>query len=107
MAISRTAPASGAKSAESNPGPGAMLDAGRLPASFTRYTLGLALAVLGSLAAVSGQDLDPALSSTELWVLAGLTCAVELLPIRLVRRHSIDSVTVSSAFALAVLFSFG
>ena len=84
-----------------------MPDGGRLPASFIRYTLGLALAAIGAMAAVSGQDLGPALARPELWVLAGLTCAVELLPIRLVREQSVDSVTVSSAFALAILFAFG
>jgi len=48
-----------------------------------------------------------AVGHTEFWVLVALTCLTELLPIRLPRKQSVDLVTVSSAFALSILFLFG
>jgi hypothetical protein len=41
------------------------------------------------------------------WILAGLVIAGELLPIPVPRRHGQARVTISAAFALAILLRFG
>src|SRR5919206_274661 len=46
-------------------------------------------------------------SDEVFWLLAALCLAGEALPIRLARRTSFDEVTVSTAFAFAVLLAFG
>ena len=80
-----------------------------VPDSFVRLTAATAAAAaIATVVAgvVSPVDTDP-LTSSQFWLLAILTFAMELLPIRLPRGTTADVVTVSSAFALAVLFLFG
>jgi diguanylate cyclase (GGDEF)-like protein len=77
---------------------------------FRGLTLLVTLAALPALAlvcATGGDELALASGQPEFWVLAALTGLAELLPIRLLRQQSVDSVTLSSAFALATLFVFG
>jgi diguanylate cyclase (GGDEF)-like protein len=79
-----------------------------IPASFDRYAAVVVVAALAAtVLAVRTGGLDGATAELTFWVLAGLVVAGELLPIKVPDRFSYDSVTVSSAFAYALLLAFG
>jgi hypothetical protein len=75
--------------------------------AFRRYTAALTLAAGATVAAVVplGWDLKGEGATYALLALALL--AGELLPVSVPRRGSTEQVTMSSAFALAILFVFG
>src|SRR4051812_47602029 len=72
---------------------------------FTASVVALACAAAAMVAAVA--DHRPWASEEVFWLLSGLCLVGEALPIRLARRTSYDEVTVSTAFAFAVLLAFG
>jgi len=80
----------------------------RLPGAFVRYAaaVGVAAALTFAVAAVLGAGRAP-FGDAAFWLLAGLCLAGELLPIRLPRRAAVDEVTVSTAFAFAILLLYG
>ena len=76
--------------------------------TFVPYACGvflLAAAVIGWLAATSHLRLDA--GPAAFWLLAAFVLIGELLPIEVPRRGTHDMVTVSTAFAFALLLSFG
>ena len=73
-------------------------------ACFAALTALAAAAALGALTWTLGWDLD---ASPLFWVLSALVLAGELLPIPVPRRHGLAKVTISTAFALALLIRFG
>ncbi len=84
--------------------------AGRRPAvpcEFVAFTAMLVLAVIAVTPALlrTGPWWMPA--SPAFWMLAALMLAGELLPIPVPRRNGLDKVTISSAFAFAMLLHFG
>ncbi len=84
--------------------------AGRRPAvprEFVAFTAMLVLAMIVLTPALlrTGPWWMPA--SPAFWMLAALMLAGELLPIPVPRRDGIDKVTISSAFAFAMLLRFG
>jgi len=80
----------------------------RLPGAFVRFAAAVgAVAVLAfTVAGLAGTGQAP-IGDAAFWVLAGLCLAGELLPIRLPRRATVDEVTVSTAFAFAILLVYG
>ena len=75
---------------------------------FAAYNVGVgAMALLALTAAVLATDPRPWISDEVFWVLAGLCVLGEAFPIRLTGRAGFDEVTVSTAFAFAVLLCFG
>jgi diguanylate cyclase (GGDEF)-like protein len=80
---------------------------GAIPRRFVDFTVWTAVAALGSLVAlgwaVGGRVETPA----RFWLLALFVLAGELLPVPVPRRHGLDKVTISAAFAFAVLLCAG
>ena len=79
-----------------------------IPRSFDVYAAvvaGLGAGVAAN--AALGASWHGALSDPGFWLLAALVVGGELLPIQVPNRFSYDSVTVSSAFAYAVLLGYG
>jgi diguanylate cyclase (GGDEF)-like protein len=78
------------------------------PSRFARLTAVYTVAAAAALGAATPVGPPPGgWRQPQLWLLIGLTLAVELLPIRLPRHTSTDLITVSSPFALALLFLYG
>jgi diguanylate cyclase (GGDEF)-like protein len=79
----------------------------RVPGAFVVYSLLTGAVAAGLLAFVVWQLRwrigEPAL----FWLLAGFTLAGELLPIPVPRRNGLAKVTISSAFAFAILLRYG
>jgi diguanylate cyclase (GGDEF)-like protein len=79
-----------------------------IPPSYVRYTIVTSAAAVVALAGFwtssnwSLTDSDPAF-----WLFAAFVVLGELLPIQVPRRHTDDKVTISTAFAFALLLSFG
>jgi len=79
-----------------------------VPARYTRFTLAVTAAAVAALAlAATLAHTHPWATDPLFWLLAALCLAGEALPIRLARRTSFDEVTISTAFAFAVLLAFG
>jgi diguanylate cyclase (GGDEF)-like protein len=77
-------------------------------ASYARYTAAVgATALIAVVVAAATGSPRPWASDDVFWVLAALCLLGEALPIRLTRRARYDEVTVSTAFAFAVLLCFG
>ncbi len=80
----------------------------RVPRRYEQYTaVVLAAAVIAFLGAAVLGDAHAWASSELFWLLAGMCLLGEVLPIRLARRENYDEITVSTAFAFAVLLAFG
>ena len=80
----------------------------RVPKAYQRYTACvLAAAVLAGVGAAVLGDTRPWASEGLFWLLAGMCLLGEVLPIRLARKEHYDEVTVSTAFAFAVLLAYG
>ncbi len=72
------------------------------------YAAGLATVSAGILGAKLGtSEWSSTLGDYKFWVLAAMVIAGELLPITVPRRNGVEEVTVSGAFAIAVLLLFG
>ena len=71
---------------------------------FTALTAIAAVLSLGALAWSSGGHLE---TTTRFWVLGMFVLAGELMPISAPRRHGLDKVTVSTAFAFAAMLCTG
>ena len=75
---------------------------------FRRYAVALAFVAVPAAAAAGlawRTELHP--SQLALWLFAGFVILGEILPIRVPLRTHVEEVTLSSAFALALVFSFG
>jgi diguanylate cyclase (GGDEF)-like protein len=80
----------------------------RVPRAFTLYASAvgvLAVVALAGFMLPDAPDARPA--SLTLWVLAAFVLIGELLPIPVPRRYGLDRVTISTAFAFAVLLMYG
>ncbi len=80
----------------------------RVPRRY-RWFAAAVVALAGAAAAVvlAVSQTRPWTSDEVFWLLAALCLLGEALPIRLARRTNYDEVTVSTAFAFAVLLAFG
>jgi diguanylate cyclase (GGDEF)-like protein len=78
-----------------------------VPAAFHAYTALVVAAALASFAALDWLHTWRLPGSPAFWMLGALTLVGELLPIPVPRRHGLDKVTISTAFAFAVLLRFG
>ena len=79
----------------------------RTPRSFGRYTLITAAAAVAVLAALPWAHAWRVEAPSELIVLGLFVLVAELLPVPVPRRGGLDNVTVSTAFAFALLLEFG
>jgi len=78
-----------------------------VPRAFALYAL-LSAGVVGALLAAAGWARAWRIDAPGLfWILAALVIVGELLPIPVPRRHGLAKVTISTAFALAILLRFG
>ena len=78
-----------------------------LPRAFVRYVALTAAVAVAALAVVVGRA-DWQIDSPALfWLLVVLAIVGELLPIPVPRRHGLAKVTISTAFAFAILLRFG
>jgi diguanylate cyclase (GGDEF)-like protein len=78
-----------------------------LPPAFLRY-VALTAAVAASALLVVGLRANWRIDAPPLfWLLASLVVVGELLPIPVPRRHGLAKVTISTAFAFAILLRFG
>jgi diguanylate cyclase (GGDEF)-like protein len=78
-----------------------------LPRAFVRY-VALTAALAGLALIAVGTRADWQLDKPALfWLLAALVIVGELLPIPVPRRHGLAKVTISTAFAFAILLRFG
>jgi diguanylate cyclase (GGDEF)-like protein len=79
-----------------------------VPIGFRRYAIALIAVVAASVAvAQPATDWASVVSDPRFWVLAAFTLAGELLPVHVPRRNGHDWVTISTAFGVATLLSFG
>src|SRR3954454_434830 len=77
------------------------------PSGFRGYALVVSLAGALACGLVALKSPGIPAGDWEYWVFAALVLAGELLPIDVPRRGGFDRVTVSTAFALAILLVFG
>ena len=78
-----------------------------VPAAFVRYAV-LTTAVAGVAFGVTAASVNLRVDRPVLfWLLCALVIAGELLPIAVPRRHGLAQVTISTAFAFAILLRFG
>ncbi len=78
-----------------------------VPRTFVFYSLVTAVVALAALVTLTwsrGWQID---SPALFWLLAAFVLAGELLPIPVPRRHGLAKVTISTAFAFAILLRFG
>jgi diguanylate cyclase (GGDEF)-like protein len=79
-----------------------------IPRALVALTVVIAVAAIGAaLAAVLLSDAPAFPLDGKFWLLALFVLIGELLPIQVPRRHSLDRVTVSTAFAFAILLRYG
>ena len=81
---------------------------GAVPAAFRGYAAATTVAAVAALAAVvPGVDWADVAADGRFWLFAAFVLAGELLPLPVPRRSGRDYITVSTAFAVAVLLVFG
>ena len=78
-----------------------------IPRRFVDFTVLTAVAALGAMVAVGWAVGGRVETPVRFWLLALFVLAGELLPIAVPRRHGLDKVTISAAFAFAMLLCAG
>jgi hypothetical protein len=78
-----------------------------VPLQFTIYTVAVVAAAMAVFAVPEWTHVWQASGTAAFWMLAVLVLVGELLPIPVPRRDWIDKVTISTAFAFAMLLCYG
>jgi diguanylate cyclase (GGDEF)-like protein len=78
-----------------------------VPRAFVAYTAIVGIAATALYAALNWLHSGSIPGSPAFWMLSAFTLGGELLPIPVPRTHGLDKVTISTAFAFALLLRFG
>ncbi len=78
-----------------------------IPRRFVDFTVLTAVAAVGAMVAVGWAVGGRVETPVRFWLLAFFVLAGELLPVAVPRRHGLDKVTISAAFAFAMLLCAG